>query len=625
MPASVVINHQKEIIQFRGSTDLFLTHPKGRATFDIIKMAHPEIAFELRHSIPKVIKTKQPIRKSGIEFKVNSAVKIFTLEIVPLPIEWDEPLLLILFTEQEPTEIFTWDSNSGKDNSDAKDRKMEKLEQQLAVAHSNALYFSQEQEAYAEGLQRAHEEVVSSNEELQSLNEELETSKEEIQSTNEELITTNQELQTPIQLLNESDEYSSAIIFTIHDPMLVLRKDLRVKSANKGFYNTFGVTREQTEGKLLYELGNKQWDIPKLRELLEKIIPQKSHFNDFEVKHTFLDIGEKIMSLNATRVIQKAHREHLIFLSISDITEVRRLMGEKERREKELLKKEIHDRRAEKLRLEQAVAKGTRELKEANESLNNRNKELLNLNKELEAFAFVASHDLQEPLRKVETFAGLILENEQPHLSDKGKNYFHRVQQQIKRMRQLIEDLLAFCLISADKRKFENTDLNIIIEDVKKEFKEAIAEKNAVIEVHETCDANIIPFQFRQLMHNLISNGLKYSYPKRPPHIKITSRIIEYEKLNIEELPPRKEYCQIIISDNGIGFGQRYNNKIFELFQKLHGKNEYPGTGIGLAIVKKIVDLHNGMITATGELNKGATFTIYLPADKAGIPTSQKK
>jgi two-component system CheB/CheR fusion protein len=625
MPASVVINYQMEIIQFRGTTDLFLTHPKGKATFNILKMARPEIAFELRTTISKVIKTKHRIRKSGIELKINSAVRIISLEIVPLKIEWNEPLLLVLFTEQEQKETYSHQAGSGKHNSLAKDRRIKKLEQELAAAHADALSASQEQEAFTEELQSANEEVVSSNEELQTVNEELETSKEEIESANEELITTNQELQTRNNLLNESYEYSEAIVSTMHEPMLVLGKDLRVKSANKAFYKKFRVTEEQTEGVLLYDLGNKQWNIPALRELLEDIIPKNSQFYNYEVKHTFLNLGEKIMSLNASRVIQKTHREQLILLVIADITEVRHLIVEKELKEKALLNKEISERKTEKLRLQKAVDERTRELKEANESLEDKNNELVNMNNELEAFTYVSSHDMQEPLRKIQIFAGIILEKENQNLSDKGKHYFRLMQQSAERMQQLIQDLLAFSRISAAERKFEDTNLSIIIEEVKTEFKESILQKRAIIEVGEICEVKIIPFQFRQLMHNIIGNALKFSNPQTPPHIKITSRNIKYDKLNIKALPPLQEYCHITITDNGIGFKKEFSTKIFEVFQKLHGKEEYTGTGIGLAIVKKIVDNHNGIITAVSEPNKGATFNIYLPAGQAGIPASQKK
>ncbi len=139
-------------------------------------------------------------------------------------------------------------------------------------------------------------------------------------------------------------------------------------------------------------------------------------------------------------------------------------------------------------------------------------------------------------------------------------------------------------------------------------------EKHATIEANQLCDADIIPFQFRQLMHNLIGNSLKFSNPEKPPHIQIKSEIANGLKFSNEKLLPQKKYCHISFSDNGIGFEQQYSEKIFEVFQRLHGKNEYIGTGIGLSIVKKILENHHGIITAKGELNKGATFDIYIPA-----------
>ena len=188
------------------------------------------------------------------------------------------------------------------------------------------------------------------------------------------------------------------------------------------------------------------------------------------------------------------------------------------------------------------------------------------------------------------------------------------MQQAAERMRLLIQDLLAFSHISAAQRKFENTDLRLIVEEVKKELKDEITEKNAVIEVKASCKVSIIPFQFRQLMYNIISNALKFSNPKIPPQIKIESQNIKYNRKNIKNLPEQKDYCHISITDNGIGFKNEFSAKIFEVFQKLHGKEEYAGTGIGLAIVKKIVDNHHGTITATSEVNKGTTYDIYIPA-----------
>jgi two-component system, chemotaxis family, CheB/CheR fusion protein len=623
MPASVVVNHQLEIVQFRGSTELYLSHPKGRATFNILKMARPELAFELRNGLNKAIKNRQRIQKSGIEVKWQGELKLVGFEIVPLSLEWNEPLVLVIFNEQSYPEMSMLVPGEKPEAAleSAKDRKIKRLEEELAAAHADAMAFSQEQEAITEELQSAHEEVVSSNEELQTLNEELETSKEEIESANEELTTTNQELQTRNDLLSESYEYSNAIVATMHEPMLVLGNDLRVRSANKAFYKNFGVNEQQTEGVMLYDLGNKQWNIPALRKLLEDIIPKNAQFYNYEVKHTFLNIGEKIMSLNASRVIQKTHREQLILLVISDITEVRRLIVEKELIEKELLNKEIRERKTEKLKLEKAVNQRTQELKEANAELEEKNTDLLNVNKELEAFAYVSSHDLQEPLRKLQMFAGIILENEQENLSEKGKGYFSLMQQSAGRMQRLIQDLLAFSRVSVAERQFVATDLSLLIEEVKADFKEAITQQKAQIVVQEVCEVYVVPFQFRQLLHNMISNALKFADPTRPPRITIHCRTAMAEKLKVEGLAPLSSYCHISISDNGIGFEQHFSNKIFEVFQKLHGREEYAGTGIGLAIVKKIIDNHHGLVNATSELNKGTTFNLYIPS----VPKSKAK
>ncbi len=246
---------------------------------------------------------------------------------------------------------------------------------------------------------------------------------------------------------------------------------------------------------------------------------------------------------------------------------------------------------------------------ERTEQLNDKNIELQKLNKELEAFTYISSHDLQEPLRKIQTFAGRIIATEKEQLSDTAKDYFRRMNDAATRMQTLIQDLLVFSRVNTSERKFETTDLAKIIDEVKEDFRETIEEKNATITTGEMCEANIIPFQVRQLMHNLIGNALKFSRKDIRPEIIITGM-----KMSAADSPLNKPACHISVSDNGIGFGKEYSEKIFEVFQRLHSKEEYAGTGIGLAIVKKIVDNHHGIITAESEFGKGATFNIYIPA-----------
>jgi len=242
-----------------------------------------------------------------------------------------------------------------------------------------------------------------------------------------------------------------------------------------------------------------------------------------------------------------------------------------------------------------------------------KNEELIQSNKELESFNYISSHDLQEPLRQIQNFTSRIITNEQQNLSEKGKNYLEKMNNAANRMQTLIADLINYSRTKTAERKFEVAHLKTIVEDVKTEFKEIIDEKNATIEIGEMCDANIIPFQFRQLMHNIIGNALKFSNPEIPPHIKISSSNIKISDANDAKLTLGKQYCQISITDNGIGFDSQYKHRIFEVFQRLHEKQKINGTGIGLAIVKKIVENHNGIITATSQLNEGATFDIYIP------------
>lgn len=241
--------------------------------------------------------------------------------------------------------------------------------------------------------------------------------------------------------------------------------------------------------------------------------------------------------------------------------------------------------------------------------------ELAIANKELLAFTYISSHDLQEPLRKIQTFITIILENENENLSENGKYNFERMQLAAGRMQQLIDDLLAFSRVATTELNFEKTNLNQIIEEVKAELKDTIHEKQATIEIGELGTPNLIAFQFRQLMYNLISNALKFSNPEIPSYIIITKRMVKGHEVNNEKLSKGKSYFHIKVKDNGIGFEPHFSERIFGVFQKLHGKEVYSGTGIGLAIVKKIAENHNGIIAATGELKKGATFDIYIPSN----------
>jgi two-component system CheB/CheR fusion protein len=672
MPACAIINKDMEILQFRGSTSLFLQHPSGKATLNILKMTRPEFSFELLNAIRKAIKTKQPVRKAEIEIKIGSRFRSMSLEVCPLKIEWDEPLLMIVFTLQEQIEKYIKVNKGAKNTVLAtlgnaqRDRKIEKLTAELITARTEIQAVIESQENAYEELQTANEEIVSSNEEFQTLNEELESTKEEIEASNEELISINKDLKKHNELLNESYNYSQTIIATIHEPMLVLDGELKVKSANKSFYKKFLVNKEATEGLPLFELGNKQWNIPKLRELLDSMLAKNSHFSNFEVTHVFPDLGEKVMVLNASRIIQKTHREKLILLAFKDITERSILQRKADEKNEENIR--IH--KEDNLQLENSVKERTKQLEQKNieletaikelifqntekekraaelsiankelafqnnekekraEELSIANKELAfqnaekekraeelsTANKDLTAFTYISSHDLQEPLRKIQNFASCILNEEEKNLTETGKGYFKRMTNTAMRMQELIEDLLTYSRTKNSELIFEDTDLNTIVYELEKDLENVISEKKAVITV-DLDTVKVIPFQFRQLFHNLVGNSLKFAKKDVPPHITLKSEIAIGSKLNNKYLVADKKYCHIILKDNCIGFEPEYNEKIFEVFQRLHSKEAYHGTGIGLAICKRIVENHKGIIKANGELGVGARFDIYVSAE----------
>lgn len=259
-------------------------------------------------------------------------------------------------------------------------------------------------------------------------------------------------------------------------------------------------------------------------------------------------------------------------------------------------------------------SKVTRDLTEhkiANDKILAYNAELKLQNSELEQFAYVASHDLQEPLRKIQTFTELIQDNYDNKIV--VKKYFEKLDRSAKRMSELIKSLLNYSRLSKENNsQITTVNLNSICEEVKLDFELLIEEKNAVLiwDMLPTVTGSHI--QLGQLFFNLISNSLKFS--KEDPVIKISSSLVTKEQIeNAPESLTEKKYYKISFTDNGIGFDQQYDRLIFSLFQRLHGKLDYAGTGIGLALCKKITENHGGLIIAKSELGKGATFDVYLP------------
>jgi PAS domain S-box-containing protein len=258
--------------------------------------------------------------------------------------------------------------------------------------------------------------------------------------------------------------------------------------------------------------------------------------------------------------------------------------------------------------------KVTRDLtdkKRAEDKINQYAKELEFQNRELEQFAYIAAHDMKEPLRKIQFYSDYIYEYS-GELPEKVKDYLGRSIQAVARMKGLIEDLLSYSKASSVSQKQEAVDLNDLVKDVIAANREAMENYNAVIEMDTLPVVQVVPFQFSQLFDNLLNNSLKYRHPDRAPHIKISS-----EKLSSVAAPAseHKNSCfyKISFEDNGIGFDPAYGVKIFDLFQRLHTQADYTGSGVGLAICKKIIQNHQGFIQAKGQPDEGAVFEVYIP------------
>ncbi|GAB3234208.1 PAS domain S-box protein [Algoriphagus aestuariicola] len=248
--------------------------------------------------------------------------------------------------------------------------------------------------------------------------------------------------------------------------------------------------------------------------------------------------------------------------------------------------------------------------------LEEKNAELQRMNKELQSFAYISSHDLQEPLRKIQTFASRIIEKEYASLSDKGRELFNRMQRSAEQMQALINDLLAYSRTNTAEHVYQKVSLATVIERIKQDLREELEEKQGEIILKTDVEVNVIHFQFQQMFYNLISNSIKFSRPGTPLRIAVWAERVSGTSIPVKHLPHDRDYWHIQVRDNGIGFEPEYNERIFELFQRLHGKSEYKGTGIGLSIVKKIAENHGGNISASGQPGQGATFDIYLPVER---------
>jgi two-component system CheB/CheR fusion protein len=400
-------------------------------------------------------------------------------------------------------------------------------------------------------------------------------------------------------------DLAQAVVETVREPLLVLSGELRIKLANRSFYQTFQVSPEEAENRLLYELGNHQWDIPKLRELLEDILPKDGQFHGFEVDHEFPTVGRRIMLIDARRLRRRKPATELILLAIEDITERRRAEDQLTRQREHL--EELVDERAKELKV--ANAQLVEEVAEHKRAEEERERQ----NRELDAFTYSVSHDLKEPLRAIEAFSQFVLEDCADRLDEQGREYLLKLASAAVRMKKLIEDLLTLSRASRESRRRTQVDVGRLVRDVVERMSSTVEGRGATVEVEDGLpDVLADPPRVEEVFANLLGNALKFNESKRPS-VKIGVRAIE------------GGMATFYVQDNGIGIDPRYHERIFGIFQRLHRREEYEGTGAGLAIVKRLVEIFGGRTWVESERGAGATFLFTLPLWTEATASTERK
>ncbi|MBA4391541.1 MAG: hypothetical protein C0399_11485 [Syntrophus sp. (in: bacteria)] len=483
---------------------------------------------------------------------------------------------------------------------------------------------------------------------------------------------------------DEAHEYAESIINTVREPLITLDQDLRVVTASRSFYEVFKVNSEETMGQLIYDLGNKQWDIPKLRELLENILPQKTAFDNYEVEHDFSTIGRRIMLLNVRQIQRASGKKRIILLSVEDVTDRKELeearsklaaivesaddaiismdiegniiswnsgsevvygynaeeiIGKSisslmpsnhpdeykdlltKRSRGELIKNYETQRRrkdgqiidvsltispikdmSEKITGDSIIARDITEKKKLEREVVKTRDAAEAANKELEAFSYSVSHDLRAPLRSIDGFSQILLEDYQDTLDDTAKSYLDRVQKATQRMGHLIDDMLKLSRVTRSEFRYESVDLSTMVRAISEKLQQNDLDRTVDVIIQEGVFVNGDAYLLQIALENLVGNAWKFTSKEVRPQFEFGTTI-------------KNGKAACFIRDNGAGFDMAYVDKLFGAFQRLHTSFEFPGTGIGLATVQRIINRHGGEIWAEAEVGKGATFYFMLAED----------
>jgi PAS domain S-box-containing protein len=370
---------------------------------------------------------------------------------------------------------------------------------------------------------------------------------------------------------DEAREYAESIINTVREPLIVLDQDLRVVSVSRSFYEVFKVNPKETVGQLIYDLGNKQWNIPKLRELLETILPQKTTFDNYEVEHDFATIGRRIMLLNARQIQRVLGKERIILLAIEDITERKRM--------------------------EEELAENSRKLEQANIRLQE-------VDRLKSIFLASMSHELRTPLNSIIGFTGIILQGMSGEINQEQRKQLTMVRNSANHLLSLINDVLDVSRIEAGRVELspEEMRLDDVVKEVAEAFSPAVSEKDLefLTEVPEDILLLSDRRRVKQVLMNLVSNAIKFT---DRGSVKIAARVARDGNVDIR------------VIDTGIGVKKEDTDKLFQPFQQIDTSltRSREGTGLGLHIAKRLAALLGGDISAKSEYGRGSEFIFTIP------------
>ncbi len=578
-PAGVVVDEDLEVIEIRGQTTPYVQLPTGKLSFKLLALI-PEtgLFLEVEKLVHQVKKSGEAARRDRLQYERDGAIGEINVEVMPLDGRQRRAFLVIFEPVQSASERPAESAaGHGRDGPvDTRDHQIAKLKQELADARQRLLFVFEEHQTSQEESQNATEEALSTNEELQSLNEELDTAKEELQSTNEELITVNQELQSKNTALARASHFTMSIVETVREPLLVLDTDFRVRSANHSFYRAFRVSPDETEGQLLYSFCGGGWNIPGLRDLLDRVLPGNNSFQDFQIEQDFPGLGHRVLVLSGCRL----DGLKMILLAIDDVTE-------RKDAEKALSKAEEHLRQAQKMEAIGRLAGGI-------------------------------AHDFNNLLTAILGYTGLLLESMS---DDVAIGQAQEIKSAGDRAASLTQQLLAFSRRQVLQPKI--LDLNTIVADLDRMLRHLVGEQIqlAVDTTRDLWRVRADPGEIGRAVMNLCLNA-RDAMPGGGTLTIHTANVTLEDTESSEQNLGAGRHVLLAIGDTGVGIDSEVKAHIFEPF--FTTKEVGKGTGLGLATVIGIVEQSGGAIRCDSELGQGTTFKIFLPAVAQGSETAEQ-